>query len=267
MRKLCIVASLAGVMAATSLFAGVDIVGSVVLTQGPYSYSDGGEFTATGDAGLNALVNWSAYSAPKSTAVIGTSFQTFCIEATVEFGPGNQYDVSLGDSALYGHVGAPPGVPVTMGTAWLYSQFAAGTLGGYDYNVNNTTSANRNADAGALQQAIWYLQGEQGGAYNSFVAEAASYFNVSLTQAQISNGALGTELTVAANGAFGVRALNLWNGPYSTPITVNGVTYNCNQDQLIVAVPEPTTMVAGFGALGFVLLAIRRRSDSLKTGK
>jgi len=257
-------ASLAGVMATPSLFAAVSIVGNVVLTQGPYSYSDGGEFTATGDAGLNGVVNWNAYyygTTPSvSTAVRGTSFQTFCIEATEEFGPGNSYGVSVSDSALYGHAGAPPGVPVTKGTAWLYSQFAAGALSGYDFG---NTSGQRQADAGALQQAIWYLQGEQGGAYNAFVTDAANYFKVTLTQTEINNGAQGTVLTDAADGAFGVRALNLWNGAYSQ--SING--YNCNQDQLVVAVPEPTTLVAGFGALGFVLLAIRRRSDVLKIGK
>jgi hypothetical protein len=59
-------------------------------------------------------------------------FQTFCIETTEFFSPGATYTASTSDNALYG--GHPPGgVPVTLGTAWLYSEFASGGLSTYGY--------------------------------------------------------------------------------------------------------------------------------------
>jgi hypothetical protein len=234
MKKLCLVVSLAGTLITTNLFGGmVTLVDNTSL----YSYGNGGEFRAVGDAGLNNIVNWNAYStATKGTtsdaidggswgynsglAVAGHAyFQTFCIEFTEEFSPGGQYSVSTSDHALYGHVGGSPGVPITIGTAWLYSHFASGALAGpngfnagYDY----TYGANRSASAGALQQAIWWLQGETGGVDNSWVDLVSSHY---------------ADPKAAANGAFNVKALNLGD-----PGQV--------QDQLVI-VPEPTTMVAG----------------------
>jgi hypothetical protein len=265
-------ASLAGVMAAPSLFAGI-AAGNVTLVDNTsqYSYGDGGEFRAVGDAGLNNVVNWNAYTAHTSgTTSDGTDlgswgynsgyavagqkyFQTFCIEATEYFSPGSSYSASLSFNALYGHVGQSPGVAVTMGTAWLYSEFASGGLQnyGYDYTYGNGSSpgGNRTASAGALQQAIWAFQGENGLTLSGLTGQAANFVG----DAETALGGLANA-QAASNGKFGVMALNL-----GAPGAV--------QDQLVVAVPEPTTAVAGFGALGFVLLAIRRRSDVLKIGK
>jgi hypothetical protein len=53
-----------------------------------------------------------------------------------------------------------------------------------------------------------------------------------------------------SGGKYGVIALNLYNGAYGQPIQVpggtsfaHGTTVYLNQDML--AVPEPTTMIAG----------------------
>lgn len=56
------------------------------------------------------------------------------------------------------------------GTAWLYWQFATGVLANYDY----TTPALRVGDADALQQAIWFFQGQPGGVDNAYAALAVS---------------------------------------------------------------------------------------------
>jgi hypothetical protein len=256
MRKLALAIALAGVVATPSLFAAmsVTLVDSSGNTHGlTYSYGNGGEFRAVGNAGLNAAVNWSAYSTTTSgttsDAIDGGSwgygsglavagqryFQTFCIEYTEEFSPGGTYAVSMSGSALYGHALGSPGVPVTMGTAWLYSHFAAGTLSGYNYGYGS----DRSATAGSLQQAIWFLQGENGGVHNAYVT---------LAEANVANA------FAAANGAFDVAALNLGD-----PGTA--------QDQLVM-VPETTTMVAGAGALGLALLGIgrARRSSVVRIG-
>ena len=268
MRKLSLAIALAAVVATPSLFAAMSVTlvdssgNSAGLT---YSYGNGGEFRAVANADLSSVVNWGAYSTA-TKGIVGASdtgswgynssmagqryFQTFCIEATEEFYPGTPYGASISGNALYGHLGASPGVPVTLGTAWLYSQFAKGTLSTYDY----TYGSGRSGTAGSLQQAIWYLQGENGGVDNSLVTLALTAVG----------GA--ANLFHAANGAFGVEALNVGD-----PGTA--------QDQLVIitdairarllAVPEPTTMVAGAGALGLALLGIgrARRASGVRIGK
>ena len=48
--------------------------------------------------------------------------------------------------------------PVSAGTGWLYSQFARGSLTGYDYD--NITPLGRIESARLLQLAIWMLEDE-----------------------------------------------------------------------------------------------------------
>ena len=233
MKKLYMVLSLTGAMATLNLFASM----SVTLYQdgGNYSYGNGGEFRAVGDAGLDGVVNWGAYSAATSGGQ--QYFQTFCTETSEYFSPGNTYPVtSIGNNALYNGTANP--VPITLGVAYLYSQFAAGTLGGYDYNYGS----GRVASAGTLQQAIWYLLGEY--------SDGAQLAGFALADLQ-NSGIAQANWTAAANGAYGVADMVL-----GTP--------GAAQDQLVMVVPEPTTIIAGallllpFGAS--TLRILRKRS-------
>jgi hypothetical protein len=237
MKKICLTIALAGILSTPSLFAAM----SVTLYQDAYSYGNGGEFRAVGNADLNSAVNWTAYK-PGTTANQGSSFQTFCIEYNEEFSPGVTYSASISGSAL------PRGVPVTMGTAWLYSQFASGTLAGYNYGAGRSTSA------GSLQQAIWWFQGENNGVENAWAFAAENAL-----------AGMGLNYRDAANGQWGVEALNL-----GLPSRV--------QDQLVITrqgstdlvpVPEPTTMVAGIGALGLLLFGagVHSKRSVLRLGK
>ena len=135
-------------------------------------------------------------------------------------------------------IGSQPlgGDPISIGTAWLYSQFAAGTLSGYNYAYG--AGRQSSTSAGALQQAIWWLEGETGGVQNGFVTTAETA--LSLNDTTIKNN---------ANGAYGVEVLNL--GAAGTV-----------QDQLVI-VPEPTTVLAGallLLPLGASTLRILRRN-------
>jgi hypothetical protein len=227
------VLSLAGVMAVPNLFASMSV--TLIDDTSQYSYANGGEFRAVGNPGLDGIVKWSAYStATKGTisaadasswgggsvSVGQAYFQTFCIEYNEEFSPGASYSVGVSQNAMYGSQ-PPNGDPISIGTAWLYSQFAAGTLSGYNY----TYGGSRTSTAGALQQAIWWLEAESNGVRDSFIntAEDALYG---------AHGAAQDLLIVGnSNGKYGVDALNL-----GAPGQV--------QDQLVI-VPEPTTMIAG----------------------
>jgi hypothetical protein len=121
---------------------------------------------------------------------------------------------------------------VSIGTAWLFSQFSAGTLT-LDNGTGSYFDANRLANAGEVQNAIWFLE-DEGGLNNGYVALAENALgNLTLTQ-----------IEADSNGAYGVVALNLFDS-----------SGNLAQDQLAVVpepAPEPTTagcFLLGLGAL------------------
>jgi hypothetical protein len=92
-------------------------------------------------------------------------------------------------------------------TAWLYSQFRAGTLT-LDTGLGSYFDADRLANAGELQNAIWFLE-DEGGQNNGYVALAES--------------ALGTDLAgikADSNGAYDVVALNLFT-PMATWLRIS----------------------------------------------
>jgi len=235
MKRLFVLAGLVGVLAAPAVQAQFQ----VTLYQDLNNYSDsftGGEFSAVPDAALLSVNPTLAGYAPATAnaAPANPYFQTFCIETAEEFYPNWIYNVTISDEIFYNGGQFPTGSPITLGTAWLYSQFAAGTLSGYDYAYGS----GRTVSAGDLQLAIWYLQGETppGGVAPSLVngsADGTAFYNDAVS-------ALGGTIGDAANGAYGVVALNLWvpNGDGS-----NGAA---SQDQLMV-VPEPGA--ASFGIL------------------
>ena len=200
-----------------------------------YSYSNGGEFCAlpNGDL-LSVNPTLAGYaSATADLTAANPYFQTFCIEASEYFTPGTTYNVTISYDIMYNGGQFPSGSPIALGTAWLYSQFAAGTLIGsgalpYDY----TYGSGRTTTAGDLQQAIWYLQGEETSLVNGG-ADGTAFYNAALA-------ALGATINDPANGAYGVIALNLWA---PNPDGSNGAAA---QDQLMV-IPEPG--VVSFGAL------------------
>jgi hypothetical protein len=219
-----LVAGLAGMMMAPSLFACIGLDGTLNFSASTYENGDGGEFNVV-------------------TTGLG-SFATFCIEVHECIGqpPSGPYAYTINTGAVSGGCGADAidphtGLPmdnISLGTAWLYSQFRAGTLT-LDNGTGSYFDANRLANAGELQNAIWYLE-DEGGQNNGYVALAETV--LSKTEA---------EVKADSNGVYGVVALNLFDA-----------NDNLAQDQLAV-VPEPSTVALialGSGALG---LALRRK--------
>lgn len=210
----------------------------------PYQYGDGGEFTAL-TTGLPSKVP-AGYSAAATFTVNGvTGFETFCIEDKVDFYVGTTYDYSLG-TAIQQTKGQ-----LSAGAAWLYEQFAKGTLAGYDYNLGNDAkdAAARLKDAGLLQATLWALQGEAPDSNvpydnspitNPFLADIDSKFG-NLTNAE-----------VAAGTSFGVQVMELTDK-----------SGNVFQDQLIYTggddAPDAgmTALLLGISLLS--LAALRRR--------
>ena len=138
------------VLAAAAVSPAVMADDTIVLTQGPYSYYVGGEFTSLTGTPIDA--NYA--STTKETIGSQTFFQTFCVQTAVEFYPGVTYNYTMS----LGFVDNPDNndvFPLSQGTAWLYSQFAQGTLANYNY----MDTAARNADADALRPPFGLCKG------------------------------------------------------------------------------------------------------------
>ncbi len=222
----------AGAMVAPRAFAYVGLDGTINFGSSAYENGTGGEFNAV--------------TTPFGSSPDLGSFPTFCIEDSenISAPPSGPYTYTINPGAVAGGAGAyaiDPHTGLTMdnisiGTAWLFSQFAAGTLTLDDGSggAGSYFGANRYNNAGELQQAFWYLEDENGGVDNGYVALAESALSTDLNGVKADSG-----------GAYGVVALNLFNPDGSLA-----------QDQLAVVpepiVPEPTTagcFLLGLGAL------------------
>jgi hypothetical protein len=146
MRKISMIGLLIGILA-SSLMAGPTVY--MARTEGCYS-GVGGEFTAT-PAGISGIAD-------------GVSFQTFCVEYYEHIYLNQSYDVVVNTMAMNGNVlPAGTGDPLDYRTAFLYDSFLNHTLANYDY-----TGSGHSASAGALQDVIWYIEGEQGKTWTNY---------------------------------------------------------------------------------------------------
>lgn|ERR1022692_235595 len=133
----------------------------------------------------------------------GLGFGTFCINRSVSIIVPGQYNATVIPSG----VDPVSGNQISVGTAWLFLQFAQGSLAGYNY----TPGVGRVNSAYLLQNAIWVLEGQIGNNFaDVFLAAAITRFG-SLAAAELDNnqqfgvGVLGLN-TVTANGGVGAPA-------------------------------------------------------------
>lgn len=193
----------------------------------------GGEYTLLPDAegSLSGIANY--YSQLTSNIVMPNTFQTFSLVNNDYIYPSTIADHSfvLNTSGVAsGLYGSQPD-PISIGTAYLYYNFAVGTLEGYDYQTGRTGSAT------LLQQAIWYLEGAIiNPGQNLFLQQVSALY--------------GVDMMDDANGAFGVWVLDL----YRVGQAGNPGYYRNNVlvlDPPAAPVPEPTTMLLlGLGLAG-----------------
>ncbi len=229
-----------GVLSATSSLASITIKSTPNrASSGPGA--GGGEFIA-----VIAPTDYTQYyynGAGNNDAVYSGGFATFCLEKNELVGFNTPYTASISMAAMAGGGGAVNGKDViSKGTAWLYSQFAAGILDDYNYNYN---TSGRRASAGLLQEAFWYLEHE------IYLWSSQINANPFLDAVEDLFGSL-TNAKKDSQGEYWVRVLNIYDR--------HG---NRIQDQLIV-VPEASTIIAGallllpFGASTLRILRNKR---------
>lgn len=153
-------------------------------------------------------------------------FYTFCLERRVGIDLPGTYNYTIENAAL------TQNDTLSVGSAWLYAQFFQGTLSGPAPASNYLDD--RSVNAGLLQQAFWYLENEDEGVNNYYVAQAVAQFG-SLANAQADIA-----------GYTPVRVLNLW-GPQGE-----------DKQSMLVFVPD-TGMTIALLSLGFLSLAAFRR--------
>jgi hypothetical protein len=194
---------------AISLIAAMPLMADTVTINSQFSSNAGGLFNVT-------------------TVAYG-SFGTFCIETSEYLAIGGKYDYLVSDAAKYNNVSPANTDPISKATAWLFVNYASVT--GFDSSA---------AAYGAVQEAIWYLEGEGG------VANA--YYIAATTGAQF-----GFE-SVDANGAFGVHVMNLYELGHAGEYDYR------KQDLLVVPEGGITIILLGLG-VGFISLYSRKVRD------
>jgi len=215
-----------GVLLSCVLMAGwASAAPSITITRmSGYYAGSGGEFTVTPNADFSIL-----------TGQIGP-FESFCMEKTEYISLGSTYDARLNTEVLSGGgnngpAGPGGGDPLDPRTAYLYSNFQAGTLAGYDY----TPGPGRSSSAQALQEVIWYLEDETGKTWGSGSLQDTFY-----TAAQ------NAHWTDVGN----VRVLNVFGVGHA------GNPEYGHQD-ILMAIPAPGALL--LGSLGAFLAGWLRR--------
>lgn len=211
-----------------------------------YGSSGGGEY----------LVSSMGFSfTPVGLGEAPGKFESFCVEKDESIGFNTTYYVTVNTYADNGGVNTNLTDPLDKRTAYLYSQFLKGDLDGYTYSVSSGTTL-RTRSANALQNVIWYLEGEISDKYSGF-SSGAWYTSNGKTRTLIDQFLADANAWQLANPSAtigNVRILNLWGNS----------SHTYRKQDILVMMPPPTTQIpsptaATLGLLGMASVVRRRR--------
>jgi hypothetical protein len=192
-----------------------------------------------------------------SGTLVAGGFETFCLQKTEYMNFNTQFWYSTSSAAKTATVGYKD--EISVGTSYLYAQFAQGTLTGYIYKLGTIAGQPSNLDTRAetaemLQHAFWFLEDEED------YATAGGVNNIFLNQVLSLYGSFGTSTTGAKKDATG---LNMGVGVINLATTAaNAAAGKWDaQDQLIWPrpVPEQNATVALLGLALAGLAGFRRK--------
>jgi len=167
-------------------------------------------------------------------------FGTFCINRAVNINVPGQYNATVIQSGIDPNNGNQ----ISLGTAWLFSQFAGGSLGSYNY----TAGVGRASSAYQLQLAIWVLEGQYPLA--SIVPGSNPFINAVITQF---GTLLGAEADNNQTYSVGVLGLNY--------VDANGRPLGAAQPMLTLLPDGGSVLILlGMGLSGLAVFARKFRA-------
>ena len=159
-------------------------------------------------------------------------FGTFCINRSVSIVTPGKYDATI----IPRGIDPNNGNQISLGTAWLFQQFAQGVLANYNY----TPGAGRVNSAYMLQNAIWVLEGQIGNNFNDvFLNMVVAQFG-SLAAAGADN-----------NQAYSVGVLGLHT------LDINGRPTQTAAQPMLTLLPDggSALLLLGLGLSGLALFS------------
>jgi hypothetical protein len=212
--------------------------------------NDGG-YWANPDAALGSMVLGNYALATKDSNL---GFWTMCVETNEYFWPGSKYNAAVvGTTAHNGGTNTTTGDRISVGTAYLYEQFALGNLPSLLSSHGFGTFAYNVTDAARVQNMIWYLEDETG---EGTITPDPSL--VALLTWAIPGGLTAWHADYAGLDVM-VMNLTWFNGQGGDP---GGSSYGngLRQDQLVLwHVPDGGSTAALLGAALMAIAAFRRR--------